>query len=134
MKYSIQKNIFAKEQTGFLRGNRTSENLIILHSLVQEKLKSGKTLFACFVDLKKLLIKYQEIDLMKNFATLESLVKRLPIYNMYQNDEACIKIENKMTESFQINIGVKQGDNQSPTLFNLYLSDSFDLFNSSPYN
>ena len=42
LKYSIQKNIFAKEQIGFLRGNRASDNLIILHSLVQEKLKSAK--------------------------------------------------------------------------------------------
>ena len=52
LKSSIQKNILAKE-TGFLRGNRTSDNLIILHSLVQEKLKSGKKLFACFVDFEK---------------------------------------------------------------------------------
>ena len=36
-----------------------------------------------------------------------------------------------MTESFQINMGVKQGDNPSPTLFNLYLSDLPDLFNFS---
>ena len=50
---------------------------------------------------------------------------------MYQNDEACIKIGSKMTNSFQINMGVKQGDNPSPTLFNLYLSDLPDLFNSS---
>ena len=36
-----------------------------------------------------------------------------------------------MTNSFQINMGVKQGDNPSTTLFNLYLSDLPDLFNSS---
>ena len=33
LKYSIQKNILAKEQTDFLRGNRASDNPFILHSL-----------------------------------------------------------------------------------------------------
>ena len=132
MKYSIQKNIFAKEQIGFLRGNGTSDNLIILHSLVQEKLKSGKKLFACFVDFEKAFDKIPRNKLIEKLCNLGisgSILRT--IENMYQNDEACIKIGNKMTESFQINVGVKQGDNPSPTLFNLYLSDLPDLFNSS---
>ena len=47
---------------------------------------------------------------------------------MYKNDKACIKLGNKITETFPINIGVKQGDNPSPTLFNLYLHDLPELF------
>ena len=132
LKYSIQKNIFAKEQIGFLRGNRTSDNLIILHSLVQEKLKSGKKLFACFVDFEKAFDKIPRNKLIEKLCNLGISGNILrTIENMYQNDEACIKIGNKMTEFFQINMGVKQGDNSSPTLFNLYLSDLPDLFNSS---
>ena len=42
---------------------------------------------------------------------------------MYVNNAACIELDNKITETFLINIGVKQGDNPSPTLFNLYLHD-----------
>ena len=47
---------------------------------------------------------------------------------MDKNDKACIKLGNKITETFLINIGVKQGDNPSPTLFNLYLHDLPELF------
>ena len=50
---------------------------------------------------------------------------------MYQNDNTCIRIWDKVTETFPINIGVKQGDNPSPTLFNFYLSDLPETFNSS---
>ena len=47
---------------------------------------------------------------------------------MYKNDKACFKLGNKITETFPINIGVKQGDNPSPTLFNLYVHDLPELF------
>ena len=50
------------------------------------------------------------------------------LQSMYKNDNACIKLGNKITETFPINIGVKQGDNPSPTLFNLYLHDLPELF------
>ena len=53
------------------------------------------------------------------------------IENMYQNDNVCVRIGDKVAETFPINIGVKQGDNPSPTLFNFYLSDLPEIFNSS---
>ena len=47
---------------------------------------------------------------------------------MYQEDKACIKLCDKLTDTFSINTGVKQEDNSSPTFFNLYLDDMPDLF------
>jgi hypothetical protein len=55
------------------------------------------------------------------------------IKNIYCNDRACIKISNnEVTETFDINQGVKQGCILSPLLFNIYMSDlpeilDFDL-------
>ena len=48
-----QNNILAKEQVGLMRGNRTSDNLIILHGLIHQNFKKGKKLYACFIDFEK---------------------------------------------------------------------------------
>ena len=49
---------------------------------------------------------------------------------MYSEDKACVKLDDRITESFPVNIGVKQGCVLSPTLFNLFLSDLPSLFHS----
>ena len=48
-----QNNILAKEQIGFMRGNRTSDNLIIIHDLIHQNFKKSKKLYACFIDFEK---------------------------------------------------------------------------------
>ena len=131
LNYTMSNNILAREQIGFLKGNRTSDNLIILHSLIHKRFIKGKKLFACFIDFEKafdrvpweLLIrisKLQKCGINGHFLRV--------LQSMYKNDKACIKLGNKITETFPINIGVKQGDNPSPTLFNLYLHDLPELF------
>ena len=91
-----------------------------------------RILLSLFVDFEKAFDKIPRnrlIEKLCNIGISGNILKTTE--SMYQNDEVCIKIGNKMTETFQINMGVKQGDNPSPTLFNLYLSDLLDLFNSS---
>ena len=51
--FANENNTFAKEQIGFLKGNRTSDNLIILHNLIHEQLNSGKKLYTCLIDFEK---------------------------------------------------------------------------------
>ena len=54
------------------------------------------------------------------------------IFNLYQNTKACVKFNNKLSQSFNCNIGVRQGDNLSPLLFALFIND-FEKFLSEKY-
>ena len=130
--FANENNTFAKEQIGFLKGNRTSDNLILLHNLIHEQFNSREKLYICFIDFEK------AFDSVPRRCLIQKLCKNgmkgkflKTIENMYQNDNACIRIGDKVTETFPVNIGVKQGDNPSPTLFNFYISDLPEIFNSS---
>ena len=61
-----QNNILAKEQVGFMRGNRTSDNLIILHGLIHQNFKKGKKFMPVLLILKKHLIVFQDICCWRN--------------------------------------------------------------------
>ena len=45
------------------------------------------------------------------------------IRNIYTSDRACVKLNGKRSESFRVDIGVRQGCILSPLLFNIFLCD-----------
>ena len=55
------------------------------------------------------------------------------IFNLYQNTKACVKLNNKISQSFSCNIGVRQGDNLSPLLFAIFIND-FEKYLSEKFN
>ena len=128
MKYVAEKGILSKAQLGFLPGNRTSDALLILNNLIEYYCKKRNTyIFGCFVDFHKAFdsiprgVLFQK--LLNNGITgnfYECLVK------LYTNDRHCVKINDRLTETFVANQGVKQGCVLSPLLFNIFLSDLQD--------
>ena len=45
--------------------------------------------------------------------------------------ESSIKVDNKYSEYFTLERGVKQGDSLSPTLFNCFINDLHEIFDNS---
>lgn len=126
--------IINKCQVGFTRKARTVDHLFILKCVLDEYCSSKEgRVFACFVDFQKafdtvihtgIKIKLLQIGTGTLFY---NIIKR-----MYEISESCIRIQNNVTDSFPIQLGVKQGDNLSPNLFKIFINDLPDCLQYSP--
>ena len=122
LKYVLQNQILSKEQLGFIPGNRTSDALL-LHNRVDQHCKQyNNNIYACFVDFQKA---FDSVPRHKLFEKLINITGRFYECKkkLYSSDLSCIKIENRITDTFQNSQGVKQGCILSPLLFNIFLAD-----------
>ena len=133
MQYTLEKEILSKNQLGFLSGNRTSDAHIITHNLIRKYCHKYNTkLYSCFIDFSKAFdtiprdILFQKL---LNYGINGNFFNT--IKNIYVNDRACIKWEDKVSETFKINQGVRQGCILSPLLFNIFLADLPKLLDST---
>ena len=125
--------VISQNQLGFLPGNRTADAHLIIHNLIQKRChKNNSKIYSCFIDFSKafdtiprdkLLNKLLGYDIKGNFFNT--------IKNIYTNDRACVKINNKITNVFNINQGVRQGCILSPLLFNIFMSDLPEILDSA---
>ena len=83
-----------------------------------------KKTFCLFVDYKK------AFDLVPRDGLWFKLVKEKVngkilnvIKNMYDNIRSCVMLNQKISENFVCNMGVRQGENLSPLLFAFYVND-----------
>ena len=44
------------------------------------------------------------------------------IKSMYENFEACVRVNGQLTDWFSVNSKVRQGDNHAPTLFAIFVN------------
>jgi hypothetical protein len=58
------------------------------------------------------------------------------IKQIYDISKSCVKIQNQISDFFPLNVGVKQGDNLTPSLFKIFVNDlpSYLSNTSDPVN
>ena len=120
----MEQNILSKGQLGFLPGNKTSDGHLIVHNLVNYYCtKEKNNIFGCFVDFQKA---FDSLPINKLFQKLLDYNINGKFYdcstNLYTGDKSCVKLGDRVTSTFELTHGAKQGCILSPILFNIFLS------------
>ena len=111
-------------QAGFRKGYSTLDNIFCLHVLIQLYFSSGKKLFCTFIDFRKAFDTVWRLGLWQKLIKNNITGKILKvIYSMYNSIKSCVKNGNDISGFFSCELGVRQGENLSPFLFSIFLSD-----------
>ncbi len=120
-------DIFPDNLMGFRQNMRTSNNVFILKTLIDKQFTKKDKLFCCFVDISKAFDRVWRKGLLYKLNNYGISGKMLEtIKELYTNTRNRILLNNSMTEQFEINMGVKQGDPLSSLLFNIDMIDLCD--------
>ena len=131
------RDIMHDVQIGSMKGCRTTDHMFVLKSMIDKYTKSKqgtrpRKLYTAFVDFRK------AFDLLWRDALYLKLLQSgvgsrfyRVIKNMYSSVKSCIKLGQHITPFFETHGGVKQGDAMSPSLFNFYINDIPNLFDSN---
>ena len=129
-----KNNILCAEQSDFRNNHRTSDHLFILKNLMARYKRQRKSLYIAFIDFKqafdtvchtRLLYKLLRCGISNKFYEL--------IKSMYSNIQVAVQDgSGKNISTFLKSlVGARQGDNLSPTLFNICINDLPKLFDDS---
>lgn len=92
----------------------------------------GKKLYCTFIDFKKAFDTVWRLGLWQKLVKNNITGKILKvIFSMYSSIKSCVKTGNETSGFFSCDIGVRQGENLSPFLFAVYLSDLEDFLCSN---
>ena len=124
-----EKNIISSTQIGFKKKARTSDHIFVINTLFRKFCAGKQNLYLCFIDFQKaydsvwqeaLMLKLLRIGVKGKFFGV--------IQDMYNGCKSCIKCDGTLSNFFECETGVRQGDVLSPNLFNIYINDLPDIF------
>lgn len=122
--FCTTNEIILENQTGFRQGYSTLDHVFLLKNLIDMYLDQKKRLYCTFIDYRKAFDSVWRHGLW--LKCLKSGIKGKileVIKNMYGNIKSCITSNGRLSEFFECNVGVRQGENLSPLLFALYVND-----------
>ncbi len=125
-------NIINYNQIGFRKGFRPSDHVFTLKTLIDQSFHTKKPLHVCFVDFKKAYDTVWRDGLYHKLLSngIHPKFVRL-LRNIYNTSSLAIKTAGGRSTIFPSNVGLKQGCNLSPLLFNLFVNDFLTEINVS---
>lgn len=122
--YAEKHDLFVEEQNGFRTNRSCEEHIFTLTSIIRNRKTKGKETFVGFVDMEKA---FDKVD--RNLLLYMLLKKGISgnmysaIKAMYETNNYTIGLNNVFTPWFNADIGVRQGDCLSSTLFAMFIND-----------
>jgi DNA-binding transcriptional regulator YhcF (GntR family) len=114
----------ADEQGGFRPHRECSGQYLAVHDLAQERSREGKPTFAAFLDFRKAFDTVPIGALLFKLAAIGCHGRTLQfITNLYETCRASISNGTVSGDTFEVNIGVRQGCPLSPVLFSVFIND-----------
>ena len=121
--------VYIEAQAVFRANISTTDNVFVLHCIINHMLRSNKKLFCAFVDFTKAfdyvvrdIVWYKLIKLKIGGKILNIIM------SIYKHVKSKVKIHNVVNEGFECMLGVRQGERLSPFLFAMYLNDLEEEF------
>ena len=126
-------SLISNNQIGFLKGHRTADHVLLIDTIVHEIVhKHKKRLFVAFVDLKKAYDRVNRKFVVYKLKRKGFSGKVLKIIEAMINNIIQIpKIDGRLLPPITTLLGLKQGDNLSPILFDIFFDDVEEIFDDS---
>ena len=122
-------NVYREAQAGFRKKMGTTDNIYVLHRIINHMINNGKQLFCTFIDFSKA---FDYISRENLWMKLIKLGKSGKIFNIiksiYSNVKSRVKYMNQLSDSFECLLGVRQGECLSPFLFSMFINDIEHMF------
>ena len=128
--YLEDERLLAEEQNGFRRKRSCEDHVYSACTLIRNRLISKKETFGVFIDFQKA---FDFVD--RNVLLYKLLSNGIngkfynSIKSILSDTSACVKLNGKLTDSFPVLSGVRQGDSSSPTIFAFFINDLIDGLN-----
>jgi hypothetical protein len=121
--WAEEKGLRARGQVGFRKDFRTTDNLYILRTLIEQSVHKRKKVYCCFVNFRKTFDTMPRDLLWQVLAKMGIMGRFMQcLQSMYSQDSVRVMHPTEgLSARFPCGIGVKQGCPLSPLLFGLYL-------------
>ena len=111
-----------EEQAGFRVGRGCRDQIFVMRQLAEKTIEKDGKMYAAYIDLEKAYDKVWREDMWRTLATYGVSGRLLkPVKALYENSKARVRVEDELTECFEVRQGVRQGCPLSPWLFNVFL-------------
>ena len=111
-----------EEQAGFRVGRGCRDQIFVMRQLAEKTIEKDGKMYAAFIDLEKAYDKVWREDMWRTLATYGVSGRLLrAVKALYENSKARVRVEDELTECFEVRQGVRQGCPLSPWLFNVFL-------------